>query len=164
MTFALFVFSANTVHAQTPQAMEVSKQQFIDMSINMAEKASEMQADMKTQSETSLREKLGEEEFKKHQAQTQKDERAAEEKLATCLGISHSKLKSFETTMGVEFQVNAIDQCKSKLPEKIDMSGAADPTKSEALAPYVSCMEEIAIKQTGVPAEKIKSCAAAHTE
>lgn len=63
--------------------------------------------------------------------------------------------------MNTEFQVSAIEQCKSKLPEKISMTGLLDPTNKPELEPYVSCMEKLAVKKIGVSADKIKACAAA---
>jgi len=162
--FVLSGFSLSYTHAQTPPAMEVSKQQFIDMSLNMAEKAAEMQTNMKSEQRKKLREQLGEEEFAKFDAENKAAELDAEKGLAECLGITHSKLKSFEKSMGVDFQVQAIEQCKSKLPEKVDMSGGIDPFQNPKLSSYVACMEELAVEQTGVPAARIKSCAAAQTQ
>ena len=140
--------------------MEVPKQEFVDMSIDIANKAADQQAAIKRQHDDNLRKNMDAEQFKRHQADVLKSERAAEEKLASCLGMSRDKLKSFETSMGLEFQVAAIEQCKSKLPEKISMEGAAELMQQPALAPYVDCMEGLAVEKMGVSAEKIKTCAA----
>jgi len=166
--FLGFLVSSNLVVAQQTHGseddghsgMEISKQQFIDMSLNMAEKSGKLQASMKQKQEHQLRQEMGQEKFEKFQAENQKTETAREEKLANCLGISHKKLKSFEKTMDIKFQMKAIEQCKYKLPDMISMTDAADPTRNSALSDYTECLEGIAVKQTGISADKIQNCAA----
>lgn len=72
--FALIGFAVAIQNslAQTQSTMQVSKQEFVDMSLNMAEKANIKQAKKKRQYESSLRETMSDEEFNKHQSETQK--------------------------------------------------------------------------------------------
>jgi len=150
----------NAVSAEETSGLQISKQQFIDMSLNMAEKSGELQASMKQQQESNLRQEMGQERFEEYQKEEQKKEAEREKKLAGCLGISRDKLTSFKKTMGIEFQVAAIEKCKSKLPDMIDMGAAQDFSGNSVIGGYTACLEDLAMKETGIDVAKIKSCAA----
>jgi len=159
-TICCFFIGLNSVSAQEPSGMQISKQQFIDMSLNMAEKSGELQASVKQQQESNLRQELGQERFEEYQKEELKMEAEREEELASCLGISRDKLTSFKKTMGLEFQVAAIEKCKSKLPDMIDMGAAADFSGNSVIADYTACLEDLAMKETGIGVEKIRNCTA----
>jgi len=159
LAVSLHTISANAQESElSAQAQVMSKQQFLEMYNNLLKQSGEYQKNAEQRNAQMMKQKLGEEEFVKYQADLEAMKAARTSEFAKCLGVSDKKVESFVDDLGTDFQLNTVSQCSSKLPENIKMTSLADIADNADLLDFSVCMEDLASNAIGIPKENLKKC------
>lgn len=134
--------------AVSAQTLDMSKEQFLDMYINVLKQSDEV----KSQTRSIMRKSLGDEKFAKVEA----DSAQGKAQMAKCMGVSTDKIELYIND--TDHQIKSVRQCSSTLPDTISNVSFVNPANSPGMELFSGCIARKAADKIGVTPEKILQC------